>query len=113
LKVTISGEGENNELKILRALSALRTNHPGSSCVNQLLDYFTLDGPNGSHNVLVLEIVGPNVAEFVGYHCKDDRLPCKLAKSFAKQALQGLDFLGVNDIGHGGKTTHLWNLKSD
>lgn len=87
----------------MRALSALPIHHPGSSHVTQLLDHFTLVGPNGSHHCLVLELVGPNVADFVELHCKDDRLPSKFAKVFAKQALQGLDFLAVNDIGHGGK----------
>ncbi|KAF4483451.1 CMGC SRPK kinase [Fusarium agapanthi] len=101
VKITISEVEESGELKILRALSTLPIHHPGSSHVNQLLDYFTLVGPNGSHDCLVLELVGPNVADIVELHCKDDRLPSKLAKVFAKQALQGLDFLAVNDIGHG------------
>jgi hypothetical protein len=51
----------------------------------------------------VLELAGPNVADVVESHCKDDRLPPKLAKVLAKQALQGLDFLAANNIGHRGK----------
>ncbi|CAG7563782.1 unnamed protein product [Fusarium equiseti] len=101
LKITVSELGESGELKILQKLSALPKHHPGSSHVNQLLDHFTHVGPNGSHDCLVLELVGPNVADVVELHCKDDRLPSKFAKVFAKQALQGLDFLAVNDIGHG------------
>ncbi|GKU06982.1 unnamed protein product [Fusarium langsethiae] len=101
VKITISEVEESGELKILQALSALPIYHPGSSHVNQLLDHFTLVGPNGSHDCLVLELVGPNVADVVELHCKDDRLPSKLATVFAKQALQGLDFLAANDIGHG------------
>ncbi|KAF5667158.1 dis1-suppressing kinase [Fusarium heterosporum] len=66
-----------------------------------MLDHFTLVGPNGSHDCLVLELVGPSVADVVELHCKDNRLPSKLVKIFAKQTLQGLDFLAAKDIGHG------------
>lgn len=75
-----------------------------------MLDHFTLVGPNGSHDCLVLELVGPNIADLVDVYCKDWRLPANLAKVFAKQALQGLDFLAVNDIVHGGKTCISWLL---
>ncbi|KAG5656427.1 hypothetical protein KAF25_000014 [Fusarium avenaceum] len=101
VKITVSEVKESSELKILQALSALPIHHPGSSHITQLLDHFTLIGPNGSHDCLVLELVGPNIADIVESYCKDDRLPSKLAKVFAKQALQGLDFLAANNIGHG------------
>lgn len=66
-------------------------------------------GPNGTHDCLVLELVGPSVADVVASHYRDDRLPAKLAKVFANQALQGLDFLASHDIGHGGKLIrHPW-----
>lgn len=77
--------------------------------MTQLLDHFTLIGPNGSHNCLVLELVGPNVTDVIKSYCKDNRLPSKLANVFTKQALQGLDFLTANNIGHGGKA-YLYNL---
>ncbi|KAG6041134.1 hypothetical protein E4U17_001807 [Claviceps sp. LM77 group G4] len=104
----VSRVQESRELTMLRALSALPKQHPGSSYVNQILDHFTHVGPNGSHNCLVLELVGPNVAEVVDYYCMDDRLPAKLAKLFAKQTLQGLDFLALNNIAHG--DLHTGNL---
>ncbi|KAG6138389.1 hypothetical protein E4U28_004239 [Claviceps purpurea] len=101
LKIMISKVEESRELKMLRALSALPKHHPGSSYVNQMLDHFTLVGPNGTHNCLVLELVGPNVAEFAEHYGLYRRFPAKLVKLFAKQTLQGLDFLAANDIGHG------------
>ncbi|KAG6047301.1 hypothetical protein E4U39_000588 [Claviceps sp. Clav50 group G5] len=101
LKIMISQVEESRELKMLRAMSALPKHHPGSSYVNQMLDHFTLVGPNGTHTCLVLELVGPNVAEFVEHYGLYRRLPAKLAKLFARQTLQGLDFLAANDIGHG------------
>ncbi|EPE10155.1 serine protein kinase [Ophiostoma piceae UAMH 11346] len=66
-----------------------------------MLDNFTVVGPNGTHDCLVLELVGPSVADVVESHCRDDRLPANLAKLFAYQTMQGLDFLASHDIGHG------------
>ncbi|KAM0191956.1 hypothetical protein ACHAPI_008676 [Fusarium lateritium] len=87
VKIKMSEDKGSGELDILRVLSTLPMNHPGSPHVNRMLDYFTLFGPNGSHDCLVLELVGPNVANTVDLRCKDDRLPGKLAKSFALQTL--------------------------
>ncbi|KAG6081587.1 hypothetical protein E4U15_002823 [Claviceps sp. LM218 group G6] len=108
VKITKSEVEESRELKVLRALSALPQNHPGSAHVNRLLDHFTLIGPNGTHDCLVLELLGPNVQDIVQRRCKGSRLSSKLAKVFAKQALQGLDFLAINNIGHG--DLHAQNL---
>ncbi|KAG6109185.1 hypothetical protein E4U13_006045 [Claviceps humidiphila] len=108
VKIMISKVEGSRELKMLQALSALPKDHPGSSYVCQMLDHFTHVGPNGTHTCLVLELVGPNVAEFVDCYGMYDRLPAKLAKLFAKQALQGLDFLATNNIGHG--DLHTQNL---
>ena len=95
---------DKRELEVLRAISALPRHHPGRSHVNQMLDSFTLAGPNGTHDCLVLELLGPSVADIVELRCNDDRLPARLAKSFARQAMHGLDFLACHDIGHGGKS---------
>ncbi|KAM0209687.1 hypothetical protein ACHAQD_011028 [Fusarium lateritium] len=107
----MSEDKGSGELDILRVLSTLPMNHPGSPHVNRMLDYFTLFGPNGSHDCLVLELVGPNVADTVDLRCKDDRLPGELAKSFAMQTLQGLEFLAAHDIAHG--DLHTRNLAID
>ncbi|KAJ5513374.1 hypothetical protein N7463_002926, partial [Penicillium fimorum] len=69
--------------------------------VIQLLDNFDLQGPNGMHKCFVLEILGPNVDDMVNFHTPDSRLPGKLAKIIAKQALVGLDSLHRHKIGHG------------
>ncbi|KAI1055754.1 hypothetical protein LB506_009215 [Fusarium annulatum] len=101
LKVTTSEAKESRELKVLQALSFQPNNHPGWHYVNKMLDHFTILGPNGSHDCLVLELVGPNVADVVERHLKDSRLPSNAARLFSKQILQGLDFLSASDIGHG------------
>lgn len=95
---------QGNELKVLRALSSLssRNEHLGSRHVNRMLDDFTIEGPNGRHSCLVLELVGSNVADFIDAHCCDDRLPPRLARVVAKQTMHGIDFLTSKGIGHGG-----------
>ncbi|KAK4129914.1 kinase-like protein [Trichocladium antarcticum] len=101
VKIIVSETKHKRELEVLRAMSALPRHHPGWSHVNQMLDSFTLAGPNGTHDCLVLELLGPSVADIVELYCKDDRLSASLAKSFASQAMQGLDFLACHNIGHG------------
>lgn len=71
--------------------------------MSQMLDHFTLVSPNGAHDCLILEMLGPSVADVVDSYCEDGRLPGRLAKSFASQVLQGLDFLVRYGIAHGVK----------
>ncbi|GAW13039.1 hypothetical protein ANO14919_024170 [Xylariales sp. No.14919] len=66
-----------------------------------MLDHFTVDGPNGIHDCLVLELLGPSVPDVIESLYSDGRLPAGLAKSTAYQALLGIDFLSSHKIGHG------------
>ncbi|OJZ90478.1 hypothetical protein ASPFODRAFT_28968 [Aspergillus luchuensis CBS 106.47] len=63
----------------------------------RLLDHFDVEGPNGIHSCLVLEMLGPN-----------GRLPGSLAKGVARQALMGLDALHRREVAHG--DFHIRNL---
>ncbi|RGP76702.1 heterokaryon incompatibility het-6 [Fusarium longipes] len=97
IKIQEAKTGGMHELKLLQTLSDLNPDHPGSSHINSLLDHFTLVGPNGSHNCIVLEILGPSVRDIAYYR----RLPSRIARRFAKQSLQALDLLSTNNIAHG------------
>ncbi|KAA8641520.1 uncharacterized protein ATNIH1004_011656 [Aspergillus tanneri] len=66
-----------------------------------MLDSFNLEGPNGAHKCLVFELLGPSVPDIIDARFPDGRLPGKLAKAIAKQALFGLDTLHQQKIGHG------------
>ena len=103
IKVSVSEVTHRRELGVLQAISALPRSHHGWSRVSQLLDHFTLAGPDGTHDCLVLELLGPSVVDVVEAYCKYDRLPAELARSFAHQAMQGLDFLASHGIAHGGE----------
>lgn len=72
-----------------------------------MLDNFDLTGPNGSHQCLVYELLGPNIPDTIEVHFPDGRLPGKLAKVIAKQCLAGLDGLHQQKIGHGGRVLPL------
>lgn len=94
---------ENRELEVLRALARLDSGESGSRHVMQLLDHFHVEGPNGKHGCSVLEFLGPSVTDVLEMRFADERLPARLAKSSAQQALAGLAYLHKHKIGHGGK----------
>jgi serine/threonine-protein kinase SRPK3 len=67
-------------------------------------DHFQIKGPNGTHECLVLEMLGPSVADLLD---SIERLPGALAKSIAKQTLLGLRFLHEQKIAHAGTVPRL------
>ncbi|KAJ0123879.1 hypothetical protein J7T55_012350 [Diaporthe amygdali] len=101
LKVSVSEKRDNRESEILRVISALPKGHPGQDHVVQMVDHFEETGPNGTHECLVLELLGPNVPDLIDWIYTDERLPARLAKSIAHQALLGVGFLSTYEIGHG------------
>jgi len=103
VKISVSEQGERNrESKVLRAIATIRSEHPGCRHLVQLVDHFQLDGPNGTHSCVVLELLGPSVYDLLDARFHGERLPGKLAKNITKQALLGLDYLQQQKIGHGG-----------
>jgi len=66
-------------------------------------DSFQISGPNGTHECLVLDLLGPSVADFVDAQSSTERLPGTLAKTIAKQALLGLCFLHEQKVAHVGE----------
>lgn len=90
--------GQKRELETLKKL-AFR--HPRLQHTVHLLDNFDLKGPNGSHNCLVYELLGPNIPDTIDAHFPAGRLPGRLAKVIAKQSLIGLDGLHQMNIAHG------------
>jgi serine/threonine protein kinase len=83
--------------------------HSGYEQVVRLYDSFNSNGPNGKHQCLVLELLGPSIADIIDYLYRDERLPAQLARSVARQVMVGLDFLGQLNIGHGGRSTKMNN----
>jgi serine/threonine-protein kinase SRPK3 len=103
LKVSVANvHGKSRELKILRTLAELNPGETGARHVMQLLDHFNIDGPNGKHECLVLEFLGPSISDVLDMRFNDERLPGTLAKTSVQQALAGLAYLHKHKIGHGG-----------
>jgi serine/threonine-protein kinase SRPK3 len=94
--------GKNRESKVLRILADHDSGEPGSQHVMKLLDAFDVEGPNGKHECLVLEYLGPSVAAVVERYVMDPKLPGPIAKATMHQALLGLAYLHKHNIGHGG-----------
>lgn len=102
LKIAIAEGHQSQESRILRELTTSSHQHPGYTHLPRLLDDFNIQGPNGCHHCVVLDIVGMNVGDLMSDYCEDYRLPAKLARSFAKQALLALDYMHDHAIVHGG-----------
>ena len=114
LKIAGAKSGrEGQELKILTSLDQ-RTDHPGKHHVQQLLDHFEHEGPNGRHRCLVFEPMGRNLNQYQEAYEDEQRepafdqkvdlpmnLPLKFTRHLCKQLIMALYYL------HGQKIIHL------
>jgi serine/threonine-protein kinase SRPK3 len=104
LKVSVAEtKTKIRELKVLHTLRELNRGEISSQHVMQLLDHFDIEGPNGKHECLVVEFLGPSVADVLDMRFDGERLPGELAKTTMQQALVGLAFIHKHGIGRGGK----------
>lgn len=106
IKISISEpnpKSPNRESTVLQTLAtAAHANQPGYQYLMMMKDFFEISGPNGRHECLVLEMLGPSVADYLDARSIDERLPGELAKRVVKQTLLGLAFLHERGIAHGG-----------
>ncbi|KAI8945320.1 kinase-like domain-containing protein [Xylaria longipes] len=99
---TWAARDQVHETQLLRLISPVPSDaHTGRGHIVQLLDSFYIDSPNGKHQCLVLELLGPSVPDIVDFYCRDERLAAQVAKSIAHQALVGVDFLAQLNVCHG------------
>ncbi|KAH5624053.1 hypothetical protein HBI51_239530 [Parastagonospora nodorum] len=92
---------QSREVTVLRAVAAAQSERSNCHHLMTMQDHFQLDGPNGTHDCLVLEILGPSVGDVLDKYFCNERLPAKLAKRIAKQTLLGLCSLHERGIAHG------------
>ena len=103
MKIAVSEpDYQNRETAVLRTLAAKQVHQPGYRHLMTMQDSFQISGPNGTHECLVLELLGPSVADLLDAHSGIERLPGALAKTIAKQALLGLCVLHELKIAHAG-----------
>ncbi|KAI0531648.1 kinase-like domain-containing protein [Xylaria digitata] len=102
VKISVSEAKNSHETSILRLISPFPGDtHTGRKPIVQLLDSFCIEGPNGKHQCLVMELLGPSIPELINSYLRDERLPSQAARSIAHQVLTGVDFLTQLNIGHG------------
>lgn len=66
LKVHINTLRHNRELEIYQHLNSptlKQSNHGGKEHLRELYDYFRVDGPHGTHDVLVLRPLGASIRD--------------------------------------------------
>ena len=89
-------------MKIYHHLASQSGKHPGSDHVLAPLDHFKVHGPNGEHDVLVLQVIGPHLGDM------SDEYPSiihQAIKPLARQIALGISFLHDSGIVHGGLST--------
>jgi hypothetical protein len=103
LKVMASNLNSDKVLDF--TLAELDHSIPGSKYIAVPLGRFTVQGPNGTHQCLVLPPLGPCVSPDLWMRLEKD--PGMALRKFAHQTTQALDFLHKNQICHGGELV-LW-----
>ena len=100
---TADSSKHSHELLTFRSLA---TRSQGSLCSNyivQLLDEFLYQGPNGNHQCLVFELLGPTLDKVVSdYHEFGDPLEPETILRLSVQLLQAIAFLHKVGYVHGG-----------
>lgn len=88
-------------------------NKQGSQCISKLLETFVHHGPNGAHQCLVLEFLGPTLATVLtNYNDSHRHLPYETVLRLSRQFLQAVALIHQAGCDHGGMfpTTLLYLL---
>ncbi|CCE63897.1 hypothetical protein TPHA_0G00610 [Tetrapisispora phaffii CBS 4417] len=91
---TLYTEAGIDEINILNSITENKSSdtYNGLRHILKLFDNFIHSGPNGSHIVMVFEVLGDNLLALQS-HFKDNRLPIPIVKQITKQLLLALDYL--------------------
>lgn len=108
IKQSRISEGPIEQDREVQALLALEKYYASSDqklprCFTRLLESFKVSGPNGIHNCLVTELVGPSVARVLracSLFCETLRPDTVLRAS--RRVLQAVDFAHQAGVVHGG-----------
>ncbi|EDW86265.2 uncharacterized protein Dwil_GK17168 [Drosophila willistoni] len=84
-------ETGRDEIRLSRTISN-RNWHPLRQRLIELIDFFYISGPNGTHLCLVFEALGENLLSLI-QRSRYQGLPLWNVKQIAKQVLEGLCFL--------------------
>ncbi|KAJ5544637.1 hypothetical protein N7461_006941 [Penicillium sp. DV-2018c] len=102
LKIMTADSSISRELQILNFLEAQSRRGLASNYVVQLLDAFTHKGPNGVHQCLVFELLGPSVDKVLSdYHESQDKLHTETVLRISTQLLKAVKFIHDAGLCHG------------
>lgn len=86
-------EAAQDEIKLLQKISAENDGvNEGAKHILCLLDNFVHEGPNGSHIVMVFEVLGENLLALIKKY-EHRGIPLIYVKQISKQLLLGLDYM--------------------
>ena len=95
-----------SEVAILRRLKQRQLNHEGlngQEFLMEFLDDFEVEGPNGTHQCIVTEVLGPSIGADVDEIYDEERYPINIAKKLVAQVMCGVAYLHSCGVVHGGK----------
>lgn len=92
----------SHELQVLKPLHQKRARN-----IVQVLDWFIHNGPNGSHQCLVLELLGPTlndiVGDYIGILMDGDLLDAETMLRITRQLLKAMVSIHGAGYAHGSK----------
>lgn len=93
----------SRELQNIRSIAERTKNKQGSQYISKLLETFVHHGPNGAHQCLVLEFLGPTLATVLtNYDDSHRHLPYETVLRLSRQFLQAIALIHQAGYGHGG-----------
>lgn len=107
--IKASSPSPSHEVEIRNVLRRAGNKHPGAKCVQQLLDAFAVQGPNGTHGCLVSEPGGFSVGD-----SKDSPrwiFPLEVARALSAQMVLATAFIHSHGIVHGDLHPGNWLLR--
>jgi serine/threonine protein kinase len=94
----------SRELQNLKHLERHSQGTLSSNYIVQLLDFFSHEGPNGVHQCLVFELLGPTVDKVLS-DCREniDKLGPETILRMSTQLLRAVNFIHSAGMCHGGE----------
>jgi len=113
LKIIVADTSASSELDVVRRIKENQATaaSPGSEYVMEIFDEFLLEGPNGVHQCIVSELLGPSIQQpDLEEIFPEDCFPIDMAKKMCAQIVQGLAHLHRCKVVHGGMPSREFTL---
>lgn len=94
-------QNASNEIAVFEHLHG-KLDHPGFEYVLGLQDHFQVSGPNGVHDVLVFQVVGPGPDNLREGNEEGEVFVWQRSRLICQQITLGISFLHGQGIVHGG-----------